>query len=64
MSIGIADIFLLIAVGVYIFVIVDRICKACEQCSLNKSLGNAYSQINPNILNDVLKKKVENSKEI
>lgn len=59
MSFGIPEVFLGLAIGVYIYILIDRVCKSFEQCSLNKSMGSVYSKLSPNWLNDLIKKKVE-----
>ena len=33
-----------LAIYVGVFAIVDRICKCCEQCATNRSLGEAYGK--------------------
>ena len=48
---------------VFIWMLVDRICKCFEYCSLQKSLSNAYSRMNSNWLDDIVKKKLGEKKE-
>lgn len=50
-------VFLGLVVAVYIFIIVDRICKCFEHCSMNKSFGNLYSKINGEQIKSILEAK-------
>ena len=55
MTIGIPEVLLLFGLMVYIYMLVDRICKCAEQCSLNKSMSNVYSKVDFSSLNDLIK---------
>ena len=59
MEFGMAEVFLGLAVAVYIYMIIDRICRCFENCSQQKAIGNAYAKINP----DTIKTLVEKMKE-
>ena len=59
MGIGMSEVFLGLAVALYIFVLIDRICKCFENCSQQKAIGNAYTKINP----ETIKLLVEKMKE-
>ena len=59
MSFGIAEVFLGLAVALYIYMLLDRICKCFESCSQQKAIGNAYAKINPDIFKSILEKMKE-----
>ena len=59
MSIGLPEVFLLLALLVYVYMLIDRICRCAEQCSLNKSMGSVYSKVSPNWLSDLITKKIK-----
>lgn len=65
MNIGIPEVLLLFALLVYIYMLIDRVCKCAEQCSLNKSLSTVYGKLNTNCLSDIVKSDLlkANSKE-
>ena len=59
MKFGIPDVILLAAVALYLLIVIDRICKCFEQCSMNKSLGKVYGKIDPNLIKDLIESKKE-----
>ena len=63
MSIGMTEILIGFFLAAYIYALVERICKAFEQCSINKSMANVYNKVDSSWLNDLVKKKTE-TKEI
>ena len=44
---------------IYIYIVVNRICNCFEQCSLNKSMGEAYKNLDANMLHTMLRSKKE-----
>jgi len=59
MRLSTPEIILLVAAAIYVLMVIDRICKCFEQCSLNKSMGNAYKNLDANILHTMLRNKKE-----
>ena len=57
LALGIPEVLIGFALLVYIYMLVDRICKSCEQCSMNKSFGNLYSKINMDQIKSILEAK-------
>ena len=44
---------------IFIWVVVNRICECFEKCSMQKSLGNAYSNMDPGFITDMIKRSKE-----
>ena len=59
MAFGFAEVFLGIAIAIYIYMIVDRICKCFETCNNYKMFSGMYSKMDPLIF----KQLTENLKE-
>lgn len=59
MSIGIPEVFLGVAICIYIWILINRICNCFEQCSLNKSMGEAYKILGADVLRSMIKSKTE-----
>ena len=59
MRFSIPEVILLVAAALYLLMVIDRICKCFEQCSLNRSLGKVYGKIDPNMIKDLIESKKE-----
>lgn len=52
-------IFLGLAIGVYIFILLDRICKCFEICAQHKMMSGMYTNIDPVIYKQTLESKLK-----
>ena len=59
MSIGLTEVFLGLAVAVYIFIIIDRICKAFEKNSEGKILAAMYFKMDPVAFKELVSDKLK-----
>lgn len=49
-------IFFGLIVGLYVFVVIDRICKCFENCAMSKATTTAYQKLSPEFLAGILEK--------
>jgi hypothetical protein len=59
MRFSIPEVILLVAAALYLLMVIDRICKCFEQCSMYRSLGKVYGKIDPNLIKDLIESKKE-----
>ena len=59
MTIGVPEVFLGLAVAVYIFILVDRICKCFETCANHRMMSGMYSKMDPLIFKQMIDKMKE-----
>ena len=54
MTISGTEIFLGLAVAVYIFILVDRVCKCLETCANHKMMAGMYAPMDPKVFQDLI----------
>lgn len=54
MQVGMPEVFLGLAVAIYIFMLLDRVCKCVENCSRNNMMKIVYANMDPVILQQTL----------
>ena len=56
MQIGVAEVFLGLAIALYIFMLIDRVCKCIEACANHKALAGMYAKMDPILFQQVSNK--------